>query len=102
MRIFPVKKFIWSCYITLGIVITWSTASVISTVFQCNPVAGFWDSKIPGMKCYNTDAFWYAYAIINIITDVAVLLLPLPEVRKLHLPVMERVGVGAIFAIGIL
>ncbi|KAN0110877.1 hypothetical protein V8E51_007264 [Hyaloscypha variabilis] len=101
MRIFPVKKFIWSCYITLGIVITWSAASVISTIFQCNPVAGFWDSKIPGMKCYNTDAFWYAYAIINIITDVAVLLLPLQQVRKLHLPVMERVGVGAIFAIGI-
>lgn len=102
MRIFLSKKFVWSCCVTLGIVITWTTASVVSTIFQCNPIAGFWDSKIPGMKCFDTDVFWYGYAIIDIITDIVILWLPMWEVRKLHLPVLQRIGVGAIFALGAL
>jgi len=86
----------------LGIVVGWSFGSVVSTVFQCKPIAGFWDAKLPGMKCYNTDAFWYAYAIINIITDVIVWALPLPEIKKLHLPSLQRWGLAAIFALGLL
>jgi hypothetical protein len=98
----PTPFFRASIYTTLAIILSWSVGSIISTIFQCHPIAGFWDASIHGVKCYNTDAFWYAYGIINIITDFIVLVLPLPEIKRLHLPTPQRWGVAGIFCLGIL
>jgi hypothetical protein len=102
LRIFTGRVFRWECFITMGVVFAWTIGSIMSTIFQCVPVAGFWDPVVTATaKCTNTDAFWYAYAIINIITDFAVLLLPLPEVKKLQLPWAQKLGVMGIFVLGL-
>lgn len=100
LRIFVSRAFQITCYIVMTIVVSWSFSAIMATILQCIPVNAYWDRSIKTAKCTNTDAFWYAYAIINIITDVMILVLPLWEIRKLHLPMQQRAGLMAIFAIG--
>ena len=75
---------------------------MFATIFQCVPVNAYWDKSIKTAKCINSDAFWYAYAIINIVTDVWILALPMPQIRKLQLPRQEKLGVMMVFALGAL
>ncbi|KAK5118770.1 hypothetical protein LTR85_007976 [Meristemomyces frigidus] len=99
-RIFVTKTFQLVCWVVLGIVISWTVASIAATIFQCTPVPAAWDSKIPGSTCINTTSFWMAYAIINILTDVLVLALPIPEIFRLHLNLRQRVGLCGVFLLG--
>ncbi|KAK8066913.1 hypothetical protein PG997_013660 [Apiospora hydei] len=76
--------------------------------FQCWPIARFWDESIAEGGCIAQTEFYLASAIINVVGDVVVLVLPLPVVWSLHvaeqevvaeLPVPTRVCVASIFRI---
>lgn len=47
-------------------------------------------------KCINSLAL--ANAIINIIIEVAMILLPLPMIHALHLPIRQKLLLGLIFS----
>ncbi|KFY03178.1 hypothetical protein O988_01662 [Pseudogymnoascus sp. VKM F-3808] len=100
MRIFVGKRFQMMCWACMAVVIAWSVGSTFATIFQCIPVAAFWDKSIKDPKCTDTDAFWVAYAVINIITDFIILLLPIWEIRKLQLPLAQKISLMGIFALG--
>lgn len=76
-------------------------SSALATAFQCVPVAAAWDKTIPA-RCTNTSAFWLAYCIINIVTDLAILALPVREVMQLHQPLRERIALLTVFSLGAL
>lgn len=101
LRIFITRYFKWLCYISLGLVIIWAVGSTFATIFQCVPVAAFWDKSVKA-HCTDSDAFWYAYGITNIITDAIIFTLPVREVTKLHLPRREKIGLIFVFALGAL
>ena len=51
-------------------------------------------------KCINTFASWFANAIINIVTDLAIIVLPMPVVRRLKLPKKQKALLIGVFAFG--
>lgn len=102
LRIFLGKFFKWLCYASLAIVIGWSVGSVFATIFQCVPISAFWDKSVIRPRCIDSDAFWYAYGIINILTDAIILGLPVHEVMKLQLPRREKLGLLLVFLLGAL
>ncbi len=101
LRIFIAKYFRRLCYVSLAVVIGWAVGSTVATVFQCVPVAGFWNKSIDA-RCIHSDAFWYSYGITNIITDAIIFALPIREVSKLHLPRREKIGIMLVFMMGAL
>jgi len=102
LRIFIGRIFQWLCYATLVVVVGWSVGSVMATIFQCVPISAVWDKSIKGPHCIDSDAFWYAYGIINILTDAAIFALPVREVTKLQLLRREKVGILMVFLLGAL
>ncbi|KAI4118361.1 MAG: hypothetical protein LQ345_001582 [Seirophora villosa] len=84
LRIFISKFFRLACYINLGIVVAFTIGSTIATVLQCVPIAASWDKTIDA-TCTNKAVFWYAFAVINILTDAIILFLPVREILRLHL-----------------
>ncbi|KAJ5546183.1 hypothetical protein N7494_003768 [Penicillium frequentans] len=101
LRIFPARWFRTSCYVIMAIVATYSTWAVVSGYVNCVPVAKFWNQDLPG-HCLSFDAVWFFNASMNIVTDVTLLLLPMPLLSALQLPRMQKVALMGVFAIGIL
>ncbi len=89
-----------SCYILGGVVTAWWVAVVIVTSLQCRPIRRLWTPSITEGVCINTCAFIIGNAVPNIITDAAILSLPVHEVRKLNLRTLQKAAVTGMFLLG--
>jgi len=72
----------------------------VAVLFQCTPIAFFWDSSIVDGKCFNQIAFYFIQAGINTATDLWILLLPMPIFLGLQISVKRRIILISLFALG--
>ncbi|KAL9012419.1 MAG: hypothetical protein Q9173_002817 [Seirophora scorigena] len=80
----------------------WGISTFIATVFQCTPVSYLWTQflgKTKG-KCVDFTALLIATAAVNIFTDVAVLVFPMPMVWKMGIEKAQKVAVSGVFLLG--
>ena len=70
------------------------------TFAQCRPISGFWNKGMMGVCTVNEYRFFFIGSIPNILTDVALLVLPLPYVWKLHQKTWQKIALGGIFLLG--
>ncbi|KAF7588618.1 hypothetical protein BBP40_005456 [Aspergillus hancockii] len=97
-RIFLSAKFLFIVY-GMGVVIAlWAIIMTFLGIFNCNPISGFWTGQ---GKCLLFKEFAIGYAIVNILTDLAVWLLPIPSIWKLQLPTAQKVALTFIFVLGL-
>jgi hypothetical protein len=99
-RIFPLRNFIIASRV-LGIVtIAWALAIIILSIFQCQPIRKAWlGPAIPG-HCMNLKASFIGNAVPNILTDIAILCMPIWEVWKLQITHTHRASMIFIFLLG--
>lgn len=97
-RIFPTKAFQIANWITMAVVICYTIWTVFSSIFACIPVRAFWTKE--KASCINQFAMWFTNAAINILTDFAIILLPIPVIRGLNLGKRQKIGLISIFAVG--
>lgn len=87
-------------YILGAITSAWGLAVILVTIFQCKPVSGFWN-RTPSVQCkINDHAFFIGIAVPNIVTDGAILSLPIPFIRKLHRDGPQKVALIGMFMLG--
>ena len=87
------------CRAFLWIVVAVCIETFFTGVFQCVPVAKFWDARIPG-RCVNTAALYYANAATNIVQDISLVLLPFFMLRGLIMPKREKISLIFILGLG--
>ncbi|OGM47202.1 hypothetical protein ABOM_003897 [Aspergillus bombycis] len=68
-------------------------------IFNCIPISGFWTGQ---GKCISFRKFAIGYAIVNIITDLAVWPMPIPNMWKLQLPTTQKITLTLIFVLGLI
>ena len=105
LRIFTGSRFKVLTYTLIGIVTASGCAFVLVTIWQCKPIAAFWDKSLLLNKnnhCFSSEAFWFSYSIVNIVLDFLVLLLPIHEIWKLQLPKRDKLALCAVFSLGLL
>ncbi|KAL2827120.1 hypothetical protein BJY01DRAFT_255788 [Aspergillus pseudoustus] len=87
------------CYIT-GITLCVSIAANTAAGFAiCRPLHALWDGGI-AEHCFNINA-WFRYGrVVNIVSDVVMLVLPVPHVVKLNLRPGVKLAVLATFLLG--
>ena len=68
-------------------------------LFQCTPVGRVWNFEIPG-HCINILGFFRAETIFNLVTNVVILLLPMPMVWHLQMALQLKLLLIGIFATG--
>lgn len=74
----------------------------VADLLQCTPLAFVWDKTIPGGKCMNQQAFFVGSAVLNIISDCAVLVLPIPMVWGMQTNTRKKIALIFLFSLGIL
>lgn len=99
LRVF-LNKWIRRATWLVGIVIALNGLSILITVLTlCRSLAYRWDPTIPG-HCGDRMAFYRYASIPNILSDVAILLLPLSPLYKLRMSGRKKAGVFLTFVTG--
>lgn len=80
--------------------IAWWLSLVFSIIFSCKPVQFFWDRTIQNGHCVNENALAYGISGANIVTDIFVLLSPIPWLWKLQMPMARKLAIIGMFLLG--
>jgi hypothetical protein len=92
----------WFQYMTWGAIafvgISTTTLSFL-TIFQCKPVAYFWNRDLHG-TCIDINALAYANSAMSIVQDILVVAIPIPALNKLQLGRKKKLAVLFMFAVG--
>jgi len=100
-RLFSGKFFHYAVDALFLVLVLWCIAVCFTGVFICTPIKKAWYPTIPG-QCINLISFYYGLQIPNVITDFAILVLPLKEVSELRLPKEQKLGVAFTCALWLL
>lgn len=65
----------------------------------CQPISGYWDSSIQS-KCLSQRAVFVADTVVSAVTDLAVLLAPVPVIRALTMSFRQKVRVYLLLGAG--
>ncbi|KAI4092124.1 MAG: hypothetical protein L6R37_007628 [Teloschistes peruensis] len=93
------RIFKWATIATLVVVNVAGTALTFLNIFQCRPVKGGFHQSTSA-SCIDIIALYLSSAPINIITDLALLLLPMPILTAMRLPRNEKLIVIVTFSFG--
>jgi hypothetical protein len=98
-HVFPTRNMRIVCWVMAVILIACGTWMVLSAFLNCIPVAKFWNPDIQG-HCLQDKPLWFSNASLNMLTDVAILIIPIPALASLRLPVKHKVSLCCLFALG--
>lgn len=91
----------WATQIVLYTNIAYYVAFTFIQIFSCYPRAKFWDKTIMEGHCIDIFAVNVSGAVVCLVSDLAILLIPQGVVTKLNLPKSKIIGLCALFTIGI-
>lgn len=95
VRFYLIQIFIWSNAF-------WYITNIFLQALQCSPRAKIWKPLLPG-HCF-TSFFTLSFinTILNVVSDIAMLVMPILWVWKLQMTRKRKLGISLIFASGIL
>ncbi|KAF4552914.1 Hypothetical protein D9617_8g049270 [Elsinoe fawcettii] len=98
-RIFATPRFQITVKIMLAIITIFGLWTFLSSIFSCWPVSYFWSRAQDG-KCLPSWNIFIGNSVFNILTDIMLVLSPMPVLKNLQLPRRQRFALMGIFAIG--
>ncbi|CAI7677917.1 unnamed protein product [Penicillium pancosmium] len=101
--IFRIRRFSITAYLLMGFLVVAGLWMVLSGFIFCVPIPIFWsmNKSLVAAHCLPKAPVWFTNASIQIITDIIILILPMPIVSKLRLPKRQRAGIMIIFGVGV-
>ena len=95
------RVFKWTTIATLIVVNVAGITLTILNIVQCRPVRAAFDDPIPRTaKCIDIVTLFLSSAPVNIITDLAILFLPMPILTSMRLPRNEKIILIITFSFG--
>lgn len=91
----------FASYVTLGLVNVAGVTLSFLNAFQCDPVSAAYDIHQTGAKCISIVTLYLCSAPVNIITDLAILVLPIPVLTGMRLPSRQKTVLIFTFALGV-
>ena len=77
------------------------TILTFMNIFQCSPVRSAWDVNVPSDSCIPLLTEFICSSPVNITTDLAILVLPIPVLTSMRLPRRQKIILVLTFALGI-
>ena len=102
-RIFRERQFRIICIFVGLVVVAWLIAYMFLEFFTCIPFAYYWNKAIPGGHCINQNhVAYYGTTPPDFLTNLALLVLPIPYLWKLQMQRAKKVAITVIFVLGTL
>ena len=72
---------------------------LLPAIFTCLPIYAFWDIELPH-TCIDLLRYFLGTAIPNVVTDILLLVFPIPWIWKLVMPTSQKIALLGIFLLG--
>lgn len=102
-RIFaPHRKTVLLARVIIGLMLLYYIPAFFIKIFRCNPIHKTWDINARGKCITSESAIFLADCLVSLVTDLAILIMPMPLVWQLQASLRRKLRIMAIFAGGIL
>ncbi|TGJ84189.1 hypothetical protein E0Z10_g4573 [Xylaria hypoxylon] len=95
---FPIKTLYYIAWGFGIFIVAYNLALIFVTAFECIPLSSLWTGA--PATCFDTLPPFTTLGIVNVVTDVGILALPIRHVLLLHLSLTRRIQVLGIFLLG--
>lgn len=95
------NKFFWAAYILLAVNSLLYFSASVAVICSCIPPRKLWYPFIAG-QCLDRQDLDTTAAAVNIVTDIAVFILPQRKIWSLQMTKSRKIGLSVIFSFGIL
>jgi hypothetical protein len=75
---------------------------ILEALLLCCPLAFNWDPTISGGVCGDHNKVYISSGALNVVTDIMIIVLPVPHLLQLKLPPRHKLGVLFMFTMSIL
>lgn len=99
LKIFKYGYIRWTCYAVTFVVAGHAIAVIFISIFQCKNISSIW-LDLSHTNCIDSQTFFGYASVPNFITDVVILITPLPEIWRLNTSTQMKVGVTITFLTG--
>ncbi|KXJ91813.1 hypothetical protein Micbo1qcDRAFT_233206 [Microdochium bolleyi] len=94
------NAFWWGCILLSVLQCLWGLICIVLLNMQCVPHNAIWEFYVPS-KCYSLPKVMLSSASVQVITDIAMVLLPQRMIWKLQMSWKRKAGISFIFGIGV-
>lgn len=102
-RLSPVNWYRYSIYFTAFITVAAFTSVWFAVEFACTPIEAAWNLRLMATaKCIDRPPVYMLQAVMGGVTDIMLMVLPLPIVLRLQMSWKQKAAVGAWFGTGII
>lgn len=88
-------------YAGVAFVLAAYSALLITSILGCLPVERHWNREVPG-QCLPSGTTAYASGVLNVVSDIFVVFLPLPALWRLNMKLSKRIKIMTVFGLGIM
>ncbi|KAF2150163.1 hypothetical protein K461DRAFT_323616 [Myriangium duriaei CBS 260.36] len=99
LRIFTLGRQRTATWAIMIVIIATAVGGIIAGLVQCIPLNYVWNKSVEG-HCFDTTAYYRYASLPNTITDVFMILLPIPAVWSLHTSRSTKIGLTITFLTG--
>ncbi|KAL2267982.1 hypothetical protein VTJ83DRAFT_2828 [Remersonia thermophila] len=99
-RVLPLPRFQLLCDIGLALLVVWTVAGLVGGLLVCLPLSGNWDPRNLNWTCDRRLTFWTAQGIAHVVSDVLILIMPMPLLKTLPLPRAHKIILIGLFSLG--
>ncbi|OJD18496.1 hypothetical protein AJ78_01485 [Emergomyces pasteurianus Ep9510] len=99
-RIFGMNWTMWVCFFLSG---GYYIACTVTLLVACQPIEYYWtqvQDRDSGRCLFHPHVFYLGNAAANVLTDVLILLVPIPLIWKLQMPTGKKLLVSSLFLLG--
>lgn len=87
--------------LTAAVVLLWAVEVVLASLLMCQPIAENW-KHVPGGHCGDRITIYFVNGLVNLATDLTVILLPLPQLYRLRMPKHTKMALAMVLSLGLL
>ncbi|KAJ4009366.1 hypothetical protein NW752_009668 [Fusarium irregulare] len=99
-KLSPQRWWRWSVYGVLFLVAGYNLAIMLVIIFGCVPFKKSWDLTMLEGSCVDRPMVYVCTAGLGILSDLILLLMPLPMILRLQMPRRQKAGLVVLFVIG--
>lgn len=94
-------KTYWAIHTLIWVNLLFYLAVMLVQIMSCLPRKKIWDPLVPG-TCVDLADVLISGAVINVVSDFSMLILPIAKVWQLQITTARKWGISAVFGTGLL